>query len=412
MICKNCKNEIPEDSMFCPECGAKQDDMEMYESMPKKSKGWGKIITVLGGVLIVGAVVAAAFVLIKPTINLNDYVTVFFEGYDTVGRAVVEFDTDTFQSDYKGKLPGSFSEDYLDWNLDKSSDLSNGDAILLTWDCEDERVLSRYGYKLEYEDVSFTVSGLQEIKEFDPFEGIEVTFGGISPNATAEVTGEPLEEAAKNLNFTLDRNKNLKSGEIVTLSATIWGGDPADYCVRTYGMRPNPLTKTYTVDGLSKYATSSTEISDEALEKMKTQAQEIFNEYVEDSWAESEIPKAFTYVGNYFFTLKGEETYSSHNKLYLVYHVQIEHIYEDQSWIDEMYWYVQYSDLLVGPNGEMTVNTMDYRTPGNQVKFYKNGNSWNYWWYYGYLTLDELQENVVTNNSRDFTCEVGMDMGE
>lgn len=37
----------------------------------------------------------------KPTINLNDYMTVSIEGYDTVGQASAVFDSEKFQKNMR-----------------------------------------------------------------------------------------------------------------------------------------------------------------------------------------------------------------------------------------------------------------------------------------------------------------------
>lgn len=412
MICRKCKREIPDDSIFCPECGANQETAENSVKLNTNSGSRKKFAAVLGGLLGIVLIVVAAVLMIKPTINLNDYLTVSFEGYDTVGRAVAEFDEERFRDAYKGELPEEFVSDYVDWEFDRDRDLSNGDSVQLTWNCRDEEVLSRYGYKMKYEDIPCTVSGLSEIGSFDPFKGIEVVFEGISPEGTAEISGNPTEAAAKDLKYELDKNEKLKNGDTVTVSVTARGEDPSDYCIRNYGVMPDAVTKTYTVDGLDQYVKSLSEISGESLLQMQNQAQDVFNAYVASDFGDGEKVTEFTYMGNYLLTAK-DETYYDQNALYLVYKVLLDQTSEDgevfYSSTNELYWFIEYDNLLVNADGEVSVNITDYHTPENRVEFYpdENNNSF-YWWYYGYAALEELYEDVVTINSGEYSCEDGV----
>ena len=114
MICRKCKRKIPDDSIFCPECAASQGKVENSAKLSAKSGSKKKIVAILGILLAIGFIVGIAVLMIKPTINLNDYLSVSFEGYDTVGRATVEFDEERFLDVYKGELPDSFVSDYVD----------------------------------------------------------------------------------------------------------------------------------------------------------------------------------------------------------------------------------------------------------------------------------------------------------
>lgn len=408
MICPNCKNEIPEDSLFCPECGAKSGKKGEIPKEPGKSKGKRNLGIIIGGLLGICLIFAIAHTLIKPEINLNEYLTVSFNGYDTAGSATAKFDTERFQEEYRGKLRSSFVSDYLDWSLDPIKNLSNGDLVQLSWDCEDEDVLSRYGYKLKHEDASYTVEGLKEITTFDPFEGVDVIFDGISENGTAEITGNPSEAAAQDLEYELDKTSALKEGDTVTLSVTRYGSDPSKYCIENYGMKPATLAKTYTVSGLSQYVQSLAEISSDGLADMKAQAQDVFNAYVAEDWSDTETLVDFTYVGNYLLTQKGETSYSPNNECYLVYKVTIQHNYGGYSTTDEIYWFLAFEDLLVKPDGTLQVELTDYSRPGNRVNFERDENGNGGWWYYGYATLDELYKDVVTSNLAEFNHEDGV----
>lgn len=221
--CPKCGSEIPEDSVFCPECGNSvrenvlqkkihpqkiiQQAVEQVSTISKKKvelKKRDKIIGAAAGIiLLLCVVISGIMVTRKPTINLNDYMTVSIEGYDTVGQASAVFDSEKFQKKYEKKLRKVISKKHIEstyssateqfWStcvsgtLSKDSGISNGDVITYTWSCNKERASSMYGFKLKYQDIEVKAKNLEEAQTFDPFDGIEVKFDGIAPNGYASI---------------------------------------------------------------------------------------------------------------------------------------------------------------------------------------------------------------------------------
>ena len=58
------------------------------------------IMASVGAVVFVCIVLILLSVLIKPTINLNDYLSLSASGYNTMGKSEVVFDNDKFEADY------------------------------------------------------------------------------------------------------------------------------------------------------------------------------------------------------------------------------------------------------------------------------------------------------------------------
>ena len=470
--CSNCGAKMPADSRFCPECRTRQEDVgelprikqtnniksknvtmenlspEEQEKIKKRNKIIGLSFAIAIGICVIIGIISSV---IKPSINLNKYLTITFEGYDTVGKAVVKFDNEQFEKDYEKKLSaiskkksprlskykseevymdalfesydtrtasGKFLSNCVSGAIEKTSGLSNGDVVTYTWECDDEYALSTYGYKLKYEDVKYTVEGLEEAEAFDPFEGIEIVFSGIAPNGSASIEGEPKANAAKDLRFDLDNYDGLSVGDTVMVTASMYYDDPVEYCIENYGMIPSPLTKQYKVEGLDSYVSSNSEISTDSLDEMKQQAEDVFNAHVADNWGEDETLKSFAYIGNYLLTNKNNDDYwNSHNVLYLVYKAQVKDEYsngvERYNETNDIYWYIAYYDLLVNTDGITTVEISNYRTPGDRFTIDSGINSvwWSTksWYYYGYQTLDELYQTVVTRNSDTYNHEDSVD---
>lgn len=466
MFCKECGHEMPDGVMFCPECGAKQDGNaaqtnasgtqaagavpvgqvpqpqgEVLKKQIQIDKKWMAPIAVVAGVVVVAGIVSMTM---KPTIKLDKYMEVSAEGYNTVGKATLSFDTEKFEKDYekklekalkKGKnkknknayqasayLPDYFGDydptseaanllsDAVSGELDKTSSLSNGDVITYQWNCDDDYVLNKYGFKLKYSDIQYTVSGLEEAETFDPFEGLEVTFEGIETEGRATLNGQPTAREAQDLNYDFDKRSDLSNGDTVTVSVSTYNGDVIDYCIDKYDKIPSPMEKTFTVAGLQHYVSGAGDISDEARKSMENRGQEIYYSSMK-TWSNEEKLEGFTYLGNYLLKRKEGSSGTYKNVYYAVYKATIHDTYSNSTEIYDkpvdIYWYICFYDLTADENGNTTVDLMDYDVPGARVQVDSGVGYWfstRSWYYDGFQNLDELNDEVVTYNLDNYDC--------
>ena len=466
MFCKECGHEMPDGVMFCPECGAKQDGNAAQTNasgtqaagavpvgqvpqpqgeVPKKQiqidKKWMAPIAAVAGVVVVAGIVSMTM---KPTIKLDKYMEVSAEGYNTVGKATLSFDTEKFEKDYekklekalkKGKnkknknayqasayLPDYFGDydptseaaillsDAVSGELDKTSSLSNGDVITYQWNCDDDYVLNKYGFKLKYSDIQYTVSGLEEAETFDPFEGLEVTFEGIETEGRATLNGQPTAREAQDLNYDFDKRSDLSNGDTVTVSVSTYNGDVIDYCIDKYDKIPSPMEKTFTVAGLQHYVSGAGDISDDARKSMENRGQEIYYSSMK-TWSNEEKLEGFTYLGNYLLKRKEGSSGTYKNVYYAVYKATIHDTYSNSTEIYDkpvdIYWYIRFYDLTADENGNTTVDLMDYDVPGARVQVDSGVGYWfstRSWYYDGFQNLDELNDEVVTYNLDNYDC--------
>ncbi len=110
MFCQKCGKEMPDDSVFCPSCGAKQivagqPEVKMEGAASKKKNLI--MISVACGIFLVCLIIGLASLLIKPTVNLNKYIEISFDGYNTMGEVTVSFDKEQLQTDFGRKLKSS-----------------------------------------------------------------------------------------------------------------------------------------------------------------------------------------------------------------------------------------------------------------------------------------------------------------
>ena len=146
MICVHCGRDIPNGTKFCPFCGQPvaadqpagqpafniqpgasvqppQQPPVMGAQQPMGGQPAAATATVtpkapidpkkLAVPVAVAAVVVVGGVLIathKPTVNLNKYITLSAEGYNSIGTLDVEFDTDKLEKDYGKKIAKNFQK--------------------------------------------------------------------------------------------------------------------------------------------------------------------------------------------------------------------------------------------------------------------------------------------------------------
>lgn len=267
----------------------------------------------------------------KETVDVSADADILVSGYDGHGTATYskgDWLTETEKTYGQGM---SFMElatleealyDAVEYSISPSENISNGDEVVLTIDV-DNSALESYDFKLKGGEKKITVSGLEDVKDFDPFENVAVNFSGMSPNGSASVKADS--NAGIDLSYTLDKSSGLKNGDEVTVSISSNSGtDVEEYCM-SKGKKPTVTEKTFTVEGLATYAQEIADISDDMMNKMLSQAEDTIKaKCVYDEYGTTGSLKDLEHLGDYFLTGKDGFDASPYNKMYCVYKGTVE----------------------------------------------------------------------------------------
>ena len=344
----------------------------------------------------------------KENVDVSAKADILFNGYNGYGQATVsegswirdietQFCTDMSLIEL-GLLEDTL-DDAVEYTLSPSENLSNGDEVVLTIEV-DNTALEKYDFKLSGGTKTYTVSGLDEIESFDPFEGVAVNFGGMSPNGTANINTSDVKSDIS-LNYTLDKSSGLKNGDEVTVSISSYGGsDIEEYCLSN-GKIPTATEKTFTVSGLASYAQAISDIPDDMLAKMDSQSQDALNAHIASSFGETEKLQNVDFLGYYFLkTKEGFESVTPINYLYLVYAVKVKIERDDETYDVTYYHFSRYDSIVILEDGTCSVDLSSANTSSN---IYKPG--FKSYYYYGYGDLDSMFNDCVTSKIDKYTYE-------
>ena len=432
MICTHCGKEIQNGITFCPYCGSAVNNAKENTKMKKHNPA--KVLAPIAAV----AVVAAggwAFANRTPTIDVSKYMTLSADGYNTVGKLNISFDTEKLEKDYgkqittrfkkqmknlkddtyglssltaslyDGYETDLFAETCATGSADKTKNLSNGDVVTYTWDDNSDEAEEAFGVKVKYTDITYTVSGLASVNTFDAFDGVDVEFSGISPDGRATVNSLPTAAEAQGLYYTLDENSGLSNGDTVTLTVHSNRDDFSD-CIDKYGAMPQATEKTFTVAGLNEYVTSADTLSDSVLVSLQNQAEDVFKSYAAQRFSNGQTFKGMTYLGNYILTPKNKDSWGDKDRIVLAYQVTVHHDYTSElnttyDADDSFFWYITFNNVSKDADGNIASGLNDYDTPTTFVKIdsgvqkYSFSSSTETWEYYGYASLDSLYNAAV-----------------
>ena len=355
----------------------------------------------------------------KITIDLNDYITVEYKGYDTVGTAVAYWDMDALKEDYGDKIRinekevEKYNEDHkrisdnnpfqsmidlcVVGGLDKNNDLTNGESINYIWYCDVELAEKLFYCKLKCENKEYTVEGLEEVGQIDPFENLSVTYDGISPVGKVKDNCISTEGAYGEIYYTVvypqeDGNEKVKNGDEITISASVQN---TKEFIKKYGMTLSTTEKTYTVEGLPEYVTSESNLTEEVITQLQTKMADKLTEKIDadiqkNDSISNKITSSLTsveYVGNYFMTAKDpaleDERKARQNYCHLLYRVTMYEELQLKSGETKSYdipYYVaaEVDDIVIDPTGACSIgdsscmlwgDTYEYKTDVKQGIF-------------------------------------------
>ena len=432
MICTHCGKEIQNGITFCPYCGSTVNNAKENTKMKKHNPA--KVLAPIAA----AAVIAAggwAFANRTPTIDVSKYMTLSADGYNTVGKLNISFDTEKLEKDYgkqiatrfkkqmknlkddtyglssltaslyDGYETDLFAETCATGSADKTKNLSNGDVVTYTWDDNSDEAEEAFGVKVKYSDITYTVSGLASVNTFDAFDGVDVEFSSISPDGRATVNSLPTAAEAQGLYYTLDENSGLSNGDTVTLTVHSNRDDFSD-CIDKYGAMPQATEKTFTVAGLNEYVTSADTLSDSVLVSLQNQAEDVFKSYAAQRFSNGQTFKGMTYLGNYILTPKNKDSWGDKDRIVLAYQVTVHHDYTSElnttyDADDSFFWYITFNNVSKDADGNIASGLNDYDTPTTFVKIdsgvqkYSFSSSTETWEYYGYASLDSLYNAAV-----------------
>ncbi len=303
-------------------------------------------------------------------------------------------------------IGGSFDENNL---------LTNGDNIEFAWSVNEEKLTEKYPVTLIYSDMEYTVSGLEELKDFDPFEYIEVSFSGIAPDGQLLINTDnniPI----KDIYFNAESFYGLSNGDIVTVTAD--HGSLEDLCLDN-GYKLVKTSQEYTVEGLNYYAEELGQIPEELMEAMNRQAEDMLTAYYSERPVVKSI-KSTELLGHWFISEKEGFEPDIHNSLYCVYKValnisgyQVKN--KDKGIINTTqayYIFVQFNDIkiMADGSGDVDLNGCEITEAAkNKVNTgYYHPDSWT--WLVGdevrgYEDLDSMFSECVSSNIDEYNYE-------
>ncbi len=264
MICNKCNSVNEDGSNVCKECGN-----TLYVQTKKKQKGFKGIFFLIVLVL----ALAASYYFYddySKTINLNDFVSATFSGGENHGKAEVKVDWDGVKEKYGSKItlkkvdvvdlanaigventissttPADVLSKLVSLDLDKETDLKNGDVIKYNFKIDYKNIKKLLNCKIKHRLGTLTVSGLSDAQTIDPFDGFSIEYEGDSKQAVAKVkyTGKHLDVSE----FKLDKTANIRNGDIITITLA----NEDDYYVNKYGVIPSTNRKDIIVSGLKE----------------------------------------------------------------------------------------------------------------------------------------------------------------
>ncbi|MBO4450408.1 MAG: zinc ribbon domain-containing protein [Clostridiales bacterium] len=384
---------------------------------PKKNK-W-LLPVIIGGsafIFVVIAVIVIAVVLANriTKIDLNEFASIEYTGYDTVGQAKFKYDYEQLEEKYGKKIrftsagkvffPDSTPYEAFEKLLKTSArdgrvisrKLSNGDEVEFKWSSALITSLESY-FKVEIAEDKLTgkVSGLKEATKVDVFKNVEVEYKGNAPYATASVKSGSNEYG---LRFRLDKSNQLKNGDTITIT-TSRGDDLTNYLLENYGVIPESTSKTITVSGLSSVIMTPDDIPSTLMTQLIEQA-EAANKarLAQDITGNDQSLVSSEYAGYYFLANKSSSNSSSNNMLFIIFRNKVHHsyTYNKKTYESDLVFYsvCNINNLTVNAEGLSGVDITKMKALTNASLRYTTV-GYKSWWYHGYKNHEKLKGNLV-----------------
>ena len=210
--------------------------------------------------------------LVRPQVQI-DYKRMLIQNLNSLSENVAEEDLLGYESSKLAALKildrvppykltssshklSSVGSNYFD--VYKEHGIKNGDVIKISFQIDEEKLAELQkvmNVEFKCEECSFTVEGLQEIKEFDPFVDYEVFYDGSNGSATAygyirfyPYPKNPDQQCTADFEVLTDKNGTLSNGDKIIISLKDF--TEAENFIQNWGLIPTRTELEITVSGL------------------------------------------------------------------------------------------------------------------------------------------------------------------
>lgn len=157
-----------------------------------------------------------------------------------------------------------------------------------------------------------------------------------------------------------------------------------------------------------QYVASLSEISTRTLSSLQQQAEKVYESEVSSNWGEGESLNKLEYLGDILQKANDPDSAGYHNRLYLVYLASIQDQFENEDGDsynaeNKVYWYIVWPDIRTDKDGSNTLDQDSYLVPTHRVEISSGltDGEWGTknWYYAGYSSLDNLYQDTVRLDS-------------
>lgn len=361
-----------------------KDVTEKVKKMPPKK------LAMLGAGA-VALIVLAMTMFGEKTIDVTEFVSAEFSGYEDAGRVGISLDEyvlidEIFANMKNSNVDSSYyvyeAIDAITLKFDVPDELDNGDKVKVEVIVNEDRI-KNLGVKLKGGDMTFKAEGLEEVEDIDPFDYITVEFTGISPNINATIKYDTESNARMSaVRGQLSKTSGIVVGEELVLTLN----DVEESQTKKNGYVLEETEKTFKCENVDKYVESVDEID----EKYTAKFEEVASDELEAYFVSNDLAyNGLKYEGMYVLTAK-----ENNWRMGLVYVVLSAEISSDSKGIasTKLYFPMEMQDVVLTAEGEYIYNN-SATLPAKESGIALGWSS-----VVGYADVDYMYQKIVTAN--------------
>lgn len=315
-------------------------------------------------------------------------------------------DTDGYAYFYSSNLPSQYW--FIDFELDKSEKLSNGDKIKITATSDEgdiDKRLAELGKAALSREYIYTITGLEELKEYDPFDGISLSFKGVNGNGTARMDKDSsVNDYIWSWDYNLDKEEELSNGDVIIVTVDSGYDKSIEEAAASRGLKMTATTKEFTVEGLAEPLTDTAMLDPILFDLLKMEDIDKIKAYWakgEERSVEPDSLKNVEYIGSIITYQEGNSWRAENNALYNIYRCDVKCSFDEQRWV---YWYSLYDGITRKNDGGFDIPEPKCPSDNYTVStFMISGEAFTTedrtHFYLGYETYEKLRENHIRNEN-------------